>query len=197
MQKKQLTTQCRPRLSLIYRFTIACLMMFSSLTSGVPNASKAQQIKAGLIFNFVHFSRWPDNTFAEQTTPYQLCLIGQNRYVDIFKRLDNRTVRGRKLQSRELTLQADIQQLQRCHILFFHQNCQPGTVELLDKIATLPILTISENNDCETPPLMINFVDNYDNIGFAIHRKPGKQAGITFSSRMLRLAVAVTGGRRP
>ena len=152
------------------------------------------KVKAGLIFNFVNFTRWPKTAFEHKTADYVICIIGQDPYSAIFGLIGRQTIHGRHLKTLKLADKPTLDTLALCHILFVRLKNKTKRRALLSTIEHLPVLTIGETGD-KSEKSMINFVNNNNSIAFIINRTAAKRAGIDFSSKMLRLAQSVTGGQ--
>ncbi len=152
--------------------------------------STEDKVKAGLIFNFINFTRWPEHAFPLENERYILCVAGEDHYSEIFDAIPDLSVRGRKLQLKHLEKLQDKSTIQSCHILIVGLKNRTQVSQLLGQIKDSPVLTIGESVPLDT---MITFVNKGNKVGFAINRTRAAHSGIKFSSKMLRLAIEVTG----
>lgn len=179
------------------------LFLLIGLLLGLPAISRAEtpdpvyQIKAGLIFNFVNFTRWPEDLLADESTDFQLCILGEDPYSEIFISNRQHKARGRQINARKIEFSSDKENFKACHILFIRLKEKKKLERVIAALTAKPILTISEFEEEPRPDSMINFSINPDNrISFSIHRGKAKESGIDFSSKMLRLAEKVIGGQK-
>ncbi len=154
-------------------------------------ADKEYKVKAGLIFNFVNFTRWPNTAFKHKTADYVICIAGHDPYSAIFDKISNQTIHDRHLKTVKLADKSAFDSLAQCHILFIRLKNRTKRHALLSRSENLPVLTISENDDIPQQS-MINFVENNNRIAFTVNRTKANHADIDFSSKMLRLAQSVT-----
>lgn len=160
-------------------------------TSGSLSENK---IKAGLIFNFINFTRWPEATFENSDMAYTICIADKEDYPDIFNIITTQTIHARKIQIQKIDSSATRETVKACQILFVLLKNQNDKNKILKITNSLPILTIAESDEQEDSPAMINLVKDNEMIGFTINRQHAKESEIEFSSKMLRLAINVIGG---
>ena len=146
------------------------------------------RIKAAFLYNFAKFIEWPADAFADDNAPMTLCVLGDASLEEAFGLVEGKSVKGRKLKVLHLkTLNAK----QACHIIFISSSENDRVAKILPRMKNQNSLTVGEAEEFIGQGGMINFVVKQNKIRFDIHIKPAKQAGLTISSKLLKLAITV------
>ena len=159
-------------------------------TSAVETAGEFQA-KAVLLYNIINFTRWPDNTFQNETSAFNICILGDDPYSAIFAQMSDRKVKGRSLKTRQLKTRANAQALQGCHILIIRLLKPSDFLRFTELSRSLSILSVSDQNNDRPAIAMINLSIERSSISFSVNRSAANNAQIDFSSQMLRLASQV------
>lgn len=185
-----------------HSFLILFLLAMFSLNANSQGDFDPLKIKASFITNFIKFTRWPDNQIKSDNSIYDICIIGRDPYSKILQQYPKQGIQGRPLKVSYLELDISsglpisAERIEQCHVLVVLFDDKEKTKSLLNRVATLPVLTISEITNGHEQVSMINIVNKNNQIAFSINRNSAKQAGIEFSSKLLRLAEQVIGGGR-
>lgn len=170
----------------IIRMLFICAFIGSLSAYAHADQSKTSQedkIKAGLIYNFIHFTRWPDNIFIDGNDNYNICVLGEAPYEEIFKSAKGTSIQGRKIKFNNTSIGklSDTQ----CLILILHDSFDGDHRKALNSVAQQATLTISESSSDDA---MISLNKQNQSISFDINQALASNVGITFSAKMLRLA---------
>jgi len=177
--------------------SIFIYILLVSQASTAELSPKKEHLKAALTFNFINFTHWPEVAFSDQNMTYNICFAGDNAYSEKFNIISKQSIRGRKLHLIQLDVKSENISLELCQVLFVQFVNLDKSFSVLEQAKSQPILTISETEnirDTDKINAMITFINNNDRVGFTINRAIANQAGIKFSSKMLRLAVKVVEG---
>lgn len=155
-------------------------------TSRAPES----QVKAVFLFNFAQFVEWPPDAFADPDTPLVIGILG----ADPFEGFLDRAVRGEQLQGRSFQVRRyrSADEIKTCHILFIGGRDGQRVEEILRRLATRPILTVGDEDRFTERGGMIRFVTEQSRIRLQINVEAAQAAGLTISSKLLRLAEIVT-----
>ncbi|MDM8549028.1 YfiR family protein [Desulfobacterales bacterium HSG2] len=185
-----------------------------------PPAWTEYRLKAAFIYNFARFVTWPENTFKETDDSISLCIVS-DQHNDVFFSLNNKTVRGKKLEVKECEsncfcpdsdqndkniLFKIIPELQNkkvedcgceesgaCHILFFNSTNRKFVRKRLESVKNQSVLTVGE---------MEGFIEIGGIIGFSVMKKKlryevnldaARQSGLKLRSKLLKSAARVIG----
>ena len=116
MSKSLLHKIFKPFLVLSFSFFLS-IHLLSPKASAQEKSSRAYAIKAGFIYNFTRFIKWPPpSKFSRSNNSYNICVIGDNPFGSILDRLEEK----HRFKEHPLKIQLDVSQdnFQGCHILF-------------------------------------------------------------------------------
>jgi hypothetical protein len=140
-----------------------------------PPVAPESELKAAFLVNFILFTDWPRDVDAPE---YRICIFGGT--APAFARLESRSVRGRPLRVMDNPAPA---QWRHCQVMYA-TDAAAGR-EAWQAAVGQPILTVSEGHDA--PGMLRLFVEG-GRVRFAADLDAARAAGLTFSSKLLRLA---------
>lgn len=175
---------------------IILVLLFTPCAICIPHsfqnvAYQDYVIKAGYIYKFLSFVDWPDNAFSDNNTPFTITILGEDPFEHIFDSIKDKTIKNRKINIQRLKTFTHIDQLKNSHILFISPSLEKEVKKLLNKIQSLPILTVSDMNNFNKEGGIIHFIDQKDKIKIQINKTIANKTGIQFRSRLLRIAVSI------
>ncbi|MEO7988969.1 MAG: YfiR family protein [Chryseolinea sp.] len=177
------------KLSLFIFWLVLSLTLFAARQEPQPETSKEYQIKAVFLFNFTHFVEWPAASFHEPTAPFVIGIMGR----DPFGSYLDETVRGENLQGHPLVIRRfkSLDDVDACHILFINIADKEEIKHVLDKVKGKPVLTVGDVNNFARQGGMIRFITESNRTRIRINLEAAKQADLTISSKLLKLAEIV------
>ena len=150
--------------------------------------SPAYMIKAAYLYNFAMFVEWPADAFATPESPIVIGIIGS----DPFGWAIDRTVSDKRISTRRIVVERLQwnQYLRHCHIVFISGQDVARVAELSERLEGVSTMIVA---DTATPGHRspINFIVSDNNVGFQINLEPSRQARLTISSKLLKLARVV------
>jgi len=173
------------RLRIFAAVWLACLAAFPSVAGvGAPPPSE-YEVKAAFLFNFAKFVEWPSNAFPDANTPFVIGVLGN----DPFGRYLDETVRGERLNNRELIIQRyrNPSEIKNCHVLFISRSESDRLDQIVAQLKSRRILTVTDAAG-GSGGIMIRFVNEGNRIRFKIDVQAARSANLTISSKLLRLA---------
>jgi hypothetical protein len=166
-------------------------LLLALLLAGLSQPGTAQvderALKAAYLFNFIQFTQWP----APPDEPFRLCVLGRTPLDEQLAQLEGKQVLGglrvnvRHVGPRE--------SLGGCHALYLDDSQRSQVDEVLGKLGSAPVLTITDSDGLADRGLMIEIHKRDARLGFEVNLKMARQANISFSARMLKLASYVAG----
>lgn len=157
--------------------------------AGAQTATKDERlIKVAFIYNFAKFTRWPENTWANQSAPLYLCTVGEDELVDGLLRLGGQTIQAHPVITRSL---AKMQNPEACHLLYIATSEQKSYKNILKTLHGKPVLTVSELRHFSRSGGMIELYREHDKTRFIINLLTAREAGLELSARLLSLAVVI------
>jgi hypothetical protein len=163
--------------------TVGLFMITSS-----PHAQvfREYDLKALFLFNFAQFVDWPPETFPKPETPMVIGVFGLDRFGNS---LDDLT-RSEATPRRKLTIARyrRLAEIQNCHILFIDRSQASNLDQILEKVRRKPVLTVSDIDGFVRRGGMIEFITEEKKIRLRVNIPATKAAGLTVSSKLLKLA---------
>lgn len=169
---------------------IAGVICFISFTaSSQTEANREYQIKAVFLFNFIQFVEWPKDAFANDTAPFVIGILGN----DPFDSYLVETVMGEKLGEHPVVVHRydSPEEIKTCHILFIGKSDKQEIKEILDQLNDKNILTVSDTKGFGQLGGIITLVTQNGKIKLQVNTETAKEANLTLSSKLLRLAEIV------
>lgn len=137
--------------------------------SGKELKADAEQLKALFTQRFVNYVTWPNRSSA-------IPVVAATDAAAVFEYFST----------------DDIQLVQwpiaECQILFINNADPRTTAALLKRVADSPILTVGQHPDFARMGGVINFVPSGNRFRLQINIDAARRAGLTISSRLLKLA---------
>lgn len=154
------------------------------LVAGNPN-----NVKAAFLRNFAHYVTWPTSTFADNHSPWRLCVVGQDPFGDM---LEN-TVKGRIEQGHPFEVHSAItlDKLPVCQIIFVAIDNPQVRRAILGELKNKPVLTVGDAPEFLREGGVIRFqVD--DRVRISINLDQARAASLAIQTRMLEVCQEIT-----
>lgn len=174
---------------------IGVLIMFLLLMGMEARLARAdnlqlpeQEIKAGLLYNFLKYIDWPPASANAPTI--NICIYGEDPFEGYLQPLAGRTVNQHEIQIHTLR---DIHDIDACQLLFINadeQNHWPALLKILDR---KNILTVSDSKDFVAQGGMIAFGRKDDKISVFLNPDALKAAQLHVQDRLLKLVTIAHG----
>ncbi len=161
--------------------TIVLLALTVGIAASPVSAApiKGAQMKAAMVYNFARFAAWPPNRFSGPSAPVVLCVTPAHPLAEALAQLEGQPVGARRLDVR-LTASAG----PGCHMAVVDSGASAAQIERLQQQG---VMTISDG--WSTGVVALITVGRQTR--FQIDTRAARQAGVSLSSQLLRLAVAV------
>lgn len=136
-------------------------------------------LKAKLTLSLTRFAQWPASVSADAL---RLCLAQRDPGIALaFAEADGQVINGRRIQV------VKAPPLTGCNVLYVHASAErPG--DLIRAAVAGPVLVVGDAEGTLTWGGMVEFVPVNDSIRFDINMAAVKQAQLTISSQVLKLA---------
>lgn len=170
------------------RHLIPALVALAVLVSGPAHGRDASEptdatARAAIIYNFIRFSSWDSDRFANASSPVVLCVQPTHALAARVAAFDGRQVGERTLQIRNTANFA-----RGCHAALVGDG--DANAAALDALARAGVLTIGDARGFIGHGA-IGMITVGRQIRFEINNRVARDAGVELSSRLLRLAVLV------
>lgn len=181
-----------------WQAVVACLLL-SGLAWSAPTeltgvtATREYQVKAVFLFNFTQFVEWPADAFAHASAPLVIGVLGE----DPFGAYLDETVRGETVNGRPLIVARyrRIQEIGDCQMLFISRSETERLEQILASLVGKPVLTVGDVEEFARRGGMIDLATVSGKIQLRINLEAAKAARLTMSSKLLRPAKVVPGGK--
>ena len=148
-------------------------------------------LKALFLFNFIKYVDWPAESFSTTSSPIVIGVLGRDNFQDDLPRvIEGKTVKGRTIIIRHITSDDEIA---GCHILFISSSENLRSGETLRKTATMPVLTVGEQEQFLQKGGIINFTLKEGKVRLEISLDAARLAKLQVSSKLLSVADIVRG----
>lgn len=172
---------------LIFCCCCATAGVLLSQQAGAEEPVPEYELKAAFIYNFALFTDWPPDTVYEGNavnicanlhSPLRLSLSG----------VAGKPVKGRRIAVRYLS---SLEGLPACHILFVGGSERDQWRQTRKALDGTAILTISDDEEIGRDGVIILLAMERNRMVFDVDMRAAKQARLTLSSKLLRLARTV------
>lgn len=168
---------------------VAICASVSSLVHAEQRTTTAEDdIKAAFLFNFTQFIEWP--AAAGTTEPFNICVVAD----PAFGAAIDRTVAGESVGHRAIvrSTPASPDAARSCQILFIGRQERERVERWIAAVQGLPVLIVGESRPAWDAGAHINFVVESNRVKFDVNRDAAGRAGLSISSKLLRVARNVT-----
>lgn len=160
------------------------IVLFAQSVSAQSSLSE-YKVKAVFLFNFSKFVKWPPETFANESNPLVIGILGKDPFGNILEE----TMKGEKVNNRPLVIKRfrNADDISLCHILFITDLSKAADVQA----SKFNILTVGESENFAQRGGMIGFLKENHKTKIQINLNAVKGANLSIDSRLLRLAEIV------
>lgn len=148
--------------------------------NGSLNKALEYEVKAALVYRCLEHALWPAGSDASRQTT-TIGLLGGNPVRDSFERLAGKTVAGRKLVVKNLSV---VRKASSCQVVFVSASEQLRTPQFLQQLADLPILTVGETPEFTQQGGMISLLTEGKHIRLEVNLAAAAKAGITLDAAL-------------
>lgn len=148
-----------------------------------------QSVKAAYLLKLGAFVDWPDVSSDSPTSAVRLCVVGD----DPFGNLLERAAQGQRVKDRPVVIQRlrTATREPHCHIMFVAGSADQSVMDALAAVQGTPTLTITDAARRPGAKGVVNFVVHEKRVRFEIDDKTAAENGLSISSKVLSLAIAV------
>jgi len=171
----------------------AALLLAAVSGSSAQNAPRTEyEIKAAYLFTFGRFVEWPPRPAGDES-PFTICVLGVDPFGPALDAtIADGTLRGKKAVGKRI---AEASEAAACHIVFISASEERRLDAIIRELGHAQVLTVSDMPGFVDRGGMIQFVSAGNRIRFEISLLPARDAGLTMSSELLKVASAVRNNR--
>jgi len=179
---------------LIRRLIIAVLILLFAAGIVIPaQASEPlqlheQEIKAGLLYNFLKYIEWPPAAMARSPSTITVCIFGDDPFDGYLQPMAGRTVNRHEIALRTIH---DIHEAGACHLVFINADEKDQWSPLVKFLEGKNILTVSDFDGFADSGGMIEFGRKDQHISVSLNPDAIAAAGLHVEDRLLKLVTVV------
>jgi hypothetical protein len=176
---------------LIVQLSIAVLAITFQPPSLTAQEAKPSEyaVKATYLFNFARFVEWPAGATPSAETSFAICVLGQDPFGQALDAtLAGQAVDGKPVVPKRISRAEDSVD---CRILFISPSEAARLKEILTTVNRSGVLTVSDMPQFAKRGGMIQFVLDGNRVRFEVNLTNARDAGLTLSSELLKVAVTV------
>lgn len=172
---------------------LASLALSSLLGTSQETVPSELEVKAAYLVNFAKFAEWPSAAFPDAGSPIIVGVLGRDPFGEIL----DRVLAGQKAGSRPFKLRRGkrIADMEGCHLLFIAEADRDRVGDALSELRGRNILTVSDSENFASLGGVIGFYVDQKRIRFEVNPQALEKQGLKLSSKLLKLARIVNGGR--
>lgn len=145
-----------------------------------------QDIKAGLLYNFLRYTQWPPS--ARPSQAMIVCVYGRDPFNGRLASMAGRTVNQRTIEVRSVRDGAEID---ACSLLYVNAEERADWPALRARLARRNVLTVSDYDGFARSGGVIEFTRISNRIGILLNMDAAEDANLSVQDRLLRLASVV------
>jgi hypothetical protein len=152
-------------------------------------------VKAAYLYNFGHFVEWPASVTAAKNDSFTVCVLGQDPFGTVLDAtLAGETIAGKRVAAKRISTP---QESGGCQILFMSSTEDGRLKQVMEALNKQAVLTVSDMPQFSQRGGMIEFVMEGKSVRFKVNLTAVQQAGLSLSSDLLKVAVAVRRNSSP
>lgn len=169
--------------------------------AGAPRPARSEvgpehreyQIKAAFLLNFIRYTTWPPEAFADPKAPIVVTVVGRDPFGPILEE----TFAGEVIEGRRIAIlrERSLPESLTGHVVFSADLEHVGRGELLRACRRRPILLVGESPEFAAEGACVNFYLADKKTRFEINTDSLAEAGLVVSPAVLKLARIVKGRR--
>ncbi|WBA81866.1 YfiR family protein [Endozoicomonas sp. GU-1] len=163
---------------------IALLCCLNVTQSGASEVTKADKVKAAIVYKLSKFVAWPGK---KQTLA--LCIIGSGAINSELQKINHKFSRGRRISVTHKIHSAPLKKL--CDIVYIHNSTPHVVSGILQKLKNESVLTISDSENFAYQGGVIGLIRTGSRIQFAISQSATRNASLSINAQLMGLAKVV------
>jgi hypothetical protein len=176
-------------------WTVVWLVAFAVLHAACAQGTSLEYaVKATYLHKFAPFVEWPDPAAEFPGGEFIICVVGNDPLGAVL----DRAVSGQDVAGRPIAVHrfSDLTSNPSCAVMYVTGSDAKSIAGILAAVHGAPVLTVTDGATDPAAKGIINFIIQDDRVRFEIDDSAAAANGLTISSKLLNLAVHVSGGSR-
>lgn len=148
-------------------------------------ATKEALVKAAMVYNFIRFIEWPNRV----EDPRVVCSYVGSELATALSSIDGKPVGSSSIKTEKL---GDTSPVTQCDVIVLSSSDEQRFYTRGVSLDSDNILTVGDSRNFARQGGVIGFTERDGRIGFEVNIDQANARGLTFSSRLLRLAEIVS-----
>jgi len=157
-----------------------CLLQQNAYAEKAPE----YHLKATFLFHFLDFTKWPSSKSDDKT----ICILGRSPFNNHLQELANFAKKSHKIFIKHVAILDDTYD---CNILFISRSETNDLSNILEKLASRPLLTVSDISSFAVNSGMIELSRKSNKTKLIINLNSVRKAGLRLNSNLIDLAQVV------
>lgn len=175
-------------MAVLIRIFLVSFFLCHALAAHAQNLQlEEQEIKAGLLYNFLKYTEWPAGALSESSI--KVCVFGDDPFDGRLQPMAGRTVNQREIIVRMLL--RTVSDAGGCQLLFVNSDNRGQWSQLRAFLKGKSVLTVSDYAGFAEDGGMIEFGHRNEHISAKLNMDAAVTAGLNIERRMLRLVTVV------
>lgn len=168
---------------------VLCAHVHPVQAEDAPIKLYEQKIKAGLVYNLLKYTSWPNSDkSATHRSAIKVCIFGADPFDGYLAPLEGRTANQAIISIVHIT---QIDEVHRCQALIIHRSEEKQLAPLLEILSEKSVLTISDISQFSRRGGMVELAKEGEKIALFVNNKVVFNAGLVIEDPMLKLAKVV------
>ena len=168
---------------------LACVSFFVQTSRAQQAPPTEYQVKAAYLYNFGKFVDWSAASAPAKRDGFEICVLGQDPFgPSLDAALARQSIDGKSVMARRI---AKPQDAVGCRILFISSSEDHQLKGIFTVLDGSGVLTVSDIPQFSQHGGMIEFTLEGNRVRFEVNLATAEAAGLTLSSELLKVAVAV------
>lgn len=164
----------------------AALMLSAPVMAQGPAPTRESLVKSAMVYNFIRFIEWPTTAGGDRL----VCSYTGSVFSSALTSIDGKPVGDTFVKTTVLT---DTDPVDDCDVIVLSQSDESRFYTQDVSLNATDILTVGDSQNFARQGGVIGFTEQDGRIGFEVNVNQANARGLTFSSRLLRLADIVSG----
>jgi len=173
---------------------VACIVGACPVHAQKP-AYDEREVKATYLVRFPEFVEWPAEAFSDPRSLFVIGVLGDDPFGSVL----NELVKGEVVRDHRVVVERfrRVEEIKTCHILFVSASETETYRQIFARLQGRSILTVGETAGFATRGGIVELLTEQNRIRRRVNVGAAKAAGLTISSRLLKLAEIVVAERTP
>ncbi|HZX92742.1 MAG TPA: YfiR family protein [Rudaea sp.] len=182
---------------------MALLLLCALAPASAQVPMREPEVEAAYLVNFLRYTQWPEQSFADALAPFVLTLICSEDDASSVRAVVQAAglVNGRPIEVHVMPVRRgratapdvhDLEILLSSHVVFFHKSAGSALEQELRGLSGQPVLTVGDVPGFTSRGGMLELISSGGRVVFEANTAAIHEAGLVVSAKVLKLARSST-----